>query len=64
MRAIVVLPVRDLTEGREWYARTLGFDTVYVHAHPVEDPEGNYAVLLGDGAEVHLILDEPPRDHP
>lgn len=41
VRAQVVLPVADLTVAREWYARALGFATVYLHADPSEDPEGN-----------------------
>lgn len=63
VKAQVVLPVSDMTAAREWYARALGFETVYLHRDPVEDPEGNYAILRRDGAEVHLLLDEPPRPH-
>ncbi len=64
VRVNLVLPVSDMKSARDWYARALGFETVYLHDDPVEDPEGNYAILRRDGAEVHLILDEPPRQHP
>jgi uncharacterized glyoxalase superfamily protein PhnB len=64
LRAVLVLPVARMTEARQWYARALDFETVYLHDDPVEDPEGNYAIMRRDGAEVHLILDEPPREHP
>ena len=64
VRAVLVLPVGDMKQARAWYANTLDFETVYLHDDPVEDPEGNYAILRRDGAEVHLILDEPPREHP
>jgi uncharacterized glyoxalase superfamily protein PhnB len=64
VQAVLVLPVADMKQAREWYANTLGFETVYLHDDPVDDPEGNYAILRRDGAEVHLILDEPPRTHP
>ncbi len=62
--AILVLPVGEMQRARDWYAEVLGFRTVYLHHHPREDPRGNYAVLRRDEAEVHLILDEPPRHHP
>ena len=64
VKAQLVLPVDDMKRARAWYADALGFETVYLHDDPVEDPEGNYAILRRDGAEVHLLLDEPPRDHP
>ena len=64
VRAQLVLPVANLPAARDWYARALDFETVYLHSDPAEDPEGNYAILRRDGAEVHLILDEPPREHP
>ena len=64
VRAVLVLPVSDMNQARDWYANALGFETAYLHNDPVEDPDGNYAILRRDGAEVHLILDEPPRDHP
>jgi uncharacterized glyoxalase superfamily protein PhnB len=64
VRAGLVLPVDDMKRAREWYADTLGMETVYLHSDPVEDPEGNFATLRRDGAELHLILDEPPRTHP
>ena len=64
VRANLVLPVSDMNEAREWYERALSFDIVYLHTCPPEDTVGNYAILKRDGAEVHLILDEPPRDHP
>jgi uncharacterized glyoxalase superfamily protein PhnB len=53
-----------MNQARAWYAEALGFETVYLHDDPVDDPEGNYAILRRDTAEVHLIVDEPPRDHP
>jgi catechol 2,3-dioxygenase-like lactoylglutathione lyase family enzyme len=62
-RAVLVLPVNDMAAARDWYARALGFSTVFLN-HDAEDPEGNYAILAREGAEVHLILDEPPREHP
>jgi len=64
VRAVLVLPVRDMKQARAWYASTLDFETVYLHDDPAEDPDGNYAILRRDGAEVHLSLDEPPREHP
>lgn len=64
VRAVLVLPVNNMGEARAWYAKALDFTTVYLHDDPVEDPEGNYAILRRDDAEVHLILDESPRDHP
>jgi len=64
VRAVLVLPVGDMKQARAWYANALDFETVHSHGDPVEDPEGNYAILRRDGAEVHLILDKPPRDHP
>jgi catechol 2,3-dioxygenase-like lactoylglutathione lyase family enzyme len=63
LRAVLVLPVREMKEARTWYADTLGFETVYLHDDPEDDPEGNYAILRREGAEVHLIRDEPPREH-
>jgi predicted enzyme related to lactoylglutathione lyase len=64
IRAVLVLPVSDMRQAREWYASALDFATVYLHNDPAEDPEGNYAILRRDTAEVHVILDEPPREHP
>jgi len=64
VRAVLVLPVADMRQARDWYAHALGFETVYLHDDPEDDPEGNYAILRREGAEVHLILDEPPREHP
>ena len=60
----MVFPVADMKQTRVRYAKALAFETVYLHHDPIEDPDGNYAILRRDGAEVHLILDEPPRDHP
>ena len=62
--AIVVLPVSQMKQARQWYALALGFETAYLNSDPEEDPEGNYAILRRDSAEVHLFLDEPPREHP
>jgi len=53
-----------MKEARGWYERILGFETVYLNTDPDEDPDGNYAILKRDGAEVHLILDDSPREHP
>jgi len=64
VRAVLVLPVRDMKQARTWYAHALDFETVYLHDDPVEDPKGNYAILRRDGAEVHLILDEPATPRP
>ena len=63
-KAQLVLPVSDLKAARDWYEQTLGFETVYLHTDPEDDPTGNYAILKRDTAELHLILDEPPREHP
>jgi uncharacterized glyoxalase superfamily protein PhnB len=62
--AQLVLPVAEMARDRAWYADVLGFETVFLNADPDEDPDGNYAILRRDNAEVHLILDEPPREHP
>jgi catechol 2,3-dioxygenase-like lactoylglutathione lyase family enzyme len=64
VRPVLVLPVSDMKNAREWYARALGFRTAYLHDDPVEDPVGNYAILTHDQAEVHIILDKPPRELP
>ena len=64
VRAVLVLPVSNMTESISWYSKVLGLDLAHLHNDPVDDPEGNYAILRRDGAEVHLILDEPPRVHP
>ena len=64
VRAVLVLPDSDLKTSRAWYLHALGFETVYLNADPIEDPDGNYAILRRDTAEVHLILDEEPREHP
>ncbi len=58
-----------MKQTREWYERVLDFETTYLHSDPVEDPDGNYAILKCDSAELHLILDEmndpsAERDHP
>ena len=66
--AQLVLPVSDVRQTREWYERVLDFETKYLHSDPADDPEGNYAILRRDDAELHLILDEmndpAERDHP
>lgn len=64
IRSVLVLPVKDMTLSRAWYSSTLGFETAFLNSDPDDDPEGNYAILRRDGAEVHLILDEAPREHP
>lgn len=50
-----------MKQARAWYANALDFETVYLHDDPVEDPEGNYAILRRDGAELHLILAEDTK---
>ena len=64
IRAVLVLPVSNMKVTTAWYENVLGLETIYLHNDPVEDPDGNYAILRRDGAEIHLILDEPPRMHP
>ncbi|MBI2302915.1 MAG: VOC family protein [Armatimonadetes bacterium] len=64
VKAQLVLPVADMSVAREWYALALGFETMYLHHDPAEDPAGNYAILRRDGAEVHLLLDEHQTSHP
>ena len=64
VKAVLVLPVSDLKASCAWYLHALGFETVYVHLDPIEDPDGNYATLRRDTAEVHLFLEEEPREHP
>jgi catechol 2,3-dioxygenase-like lactoylglutathione lyase family enzyme len=64
VRAQLVLPVAEMARDRAWYADVLGFQTVFLNTDPDEDPDGNYAILRRDGAEVHLLLDESPREHP
>lgn len=63
IHATLVLPVSDMKRSCDWYARALGFQTIYLHNDPVEDPEGNYAILRRDTADVHLLLDETSRGH-
>src|SRR5688572_16126706 len=66
--AQLVLPVRHMPESCAWYTRALDFETVFLNTDPEDDPEGNYAILRRDTAELHLILDELPlgetREHP
>ena len=62
VRAQLVLPVKDMKLAREWYEIAFDFKTTYLH-NDADDPEGNYAILKRDGAETHLILDEPPHRH-
>ena len=59
-RTISVLPVNDIAAATAWYAAALDFEAVYLHEGEHQGEESNYAVLVRDGVEVHLILDEPP----
>jgi len=58
-RTITVLPATDISRASDWYGRVLGLETVYLHEGTRAGEETNYAVLLRDGTQVHLILDEP-----
>ena len=60
IRAITVLPVKDIAESTRWYEDSLGLRTCYLHEGSTEDEATNYAILARDGLEVHLVLDEPP----
>lgn len=66
--AQLVLPVRNMPESCAWYARALDFEVVFLNTDPEDDPDGNYAILRRDSAELHLILDDLPpgetREHP
>lgn len=66
--AQLVLPIRNMPESCAWYVRALDFEVVFLNTDPEDDPDGNYAILRRDAAEVHLILDELPpgeaREHP
>ncbi len=59
LQAITVLPVRDILESTNWYARALGLNTRYLHEGDDADEAVNYAILGRGGFRVHLILDEP-----
>ncbi len=58
-RTIPVLPVRDIEAACTWYAKALGLVTTYRHQGTHAGERTNYAVLMRDGVEIHLILDEP-----
>lgn len=60
LRTITVLPVSDIIASVRWYEGSLGLETVYLHEGTTADEATNYAVLVRDGIEIHLILDEPP----
>ena len=62
VRVSLVLPVNNMAAACDWYAQTLGFATIFLNSDD-DDPQGNYAILRRDDAEVHLVLDEPPREH-
>jgi uncharacterized glyoxalase superfamily protein PhnB len=65
LRALVVLPVDDIARATEWYGRVLGLETVYIHGGVRAGEVANYAIMVRDGVQVHLILDEPPpHDRP
>lgn len=59
LRTVTVLPVTNIALGCEWLEQVLGFETAYLHEGAHEDEETNYAVLVRDDIQVHLILDEP-----
>ena len=56
-----------MPEACAWYARALDFEFIFVN-NDDDDPDGNYAVLRRDKAELHLILDDvaagAEREHP
>ena len=58
-RAIPVMPVRDIESACTWYARALGLTIVTKHEGQHAGEATNYAVLVRDGVQIHLILDEP-----
>jgi len=60
IRTVTVLPVHDIAEATAWYEKALGLETVYLHGGSTPDEVTNYAILVRDGVQVHLILDEPP----
>ena len=60
LRTTTVLPVSEIRQSTEWYEASLGLETVYLHESEHEGEETNYAVMVRDGVQVHLILDEPP----
>jgi uncharacterized glyoxalase superfamily protein PhnB len=59
-RTITVLPVREIAESTAWYELALGLETVYLHEGTQAGEATNYAVLIRDDLEIHLILDEMP----
>jgi uncharacterized glyoxalase superfamily protein PhnB len=65
--AQLVLPIRNMPEACAWYTRALDFEVVFLNTDD-DDPDGNYAILRRDTAELHLILDElapgEAREHP
>ena len=60
LRTITVLPVRDIVVACAWYERALGLRTIYLHEGASEEEPTNYAVMIQDDVQIHLILDEPP----
>lgn len=52
--AQLVLPVNDMTAARTWYEDRLGFETVFLNSDD-DDPDGNFATLIGDTARLMLI---------
>ena len=64
VEAITVLPVDDIYKASEWYEKTLGLRTVYLHEGKDPGEVTNYAVMVREGIHVHLILDEPPPYDP
>ncbi len=60
IRTITVLPVNDIAASCAWYEKALGLKTVYLHEGIHEGEVTNYAILVRDGINIHLILDEPP----
>jgi len=59
-RTISVLPVRRIETDSKWYEDILGLTTVYQHGGECEEEAMNYAIMVRDGVQIHLILDEPP----
>ena len=60
IRTITVLPVNNIARACDWYEKALGMKTDYLHEGQEEGEETNYAIVVRDGVDIHLILDEPP----
>jgi predicted enzyme related to lactoylglutathione lyase len=57
MRAVPILPVRDVERALAFYA-SLGFD---VRTYDGESDGGGYGFAMRDGAELHLGWDAEPH---